>query len=209
VIASIASRPPKPVRSAESPRKWLASSWAGPELVGVLAARRRLLDRDHLRVLADLVHDVVAGALARRDVERLDGRVAVLDGEGEPVLGAVAAGVGHLDRQPAAGAARQSGDAEGAQRGRLGRAVPAVRASLRLAPAGVGVGTADAHHVRDRAAVVQVAVHGVREVAALGELTERRDELRPVLDQHRGVERAGGGEADEGRHRRTHALDGA
>src|SRR6185312_4431519 len=63
--------------------------------------------------------------------------------------------------------------------------------------------------VTGAAAVREVAVHGMSQVRPLDEVTEGRDELRPVGDQRRGIEWPLGGKADEGCDGRAHAFDRA
>ncbi len=70
-----------------------------------------------------------------------------------------------------------------------------------------GVGAADPHHVRGAAAVLEVAVHRVREVVAVDEVTEVLPELRPVGDEHGLVQGAAFGESHEGGHGGPDGLD--
>src|SRR5262249_7723125 len=68
------------------------------------------------------------------------------------------------------------------------------------------VGT-DAHHVAVAAAVQEVAVDGVGEVAVAREVAERVDELLPVRDQGRLVQRPFQRQADEGGDRGADPFD--
>ena len=67
----------------------------------------------------------------------------------------------------------------------------------------------DADDVRDTAAVVEVPVHRMSEVRAFDEVAEVRDELSPVRDERRRVERALGREPDKGGVRGANTLNRA
>jgi hypothetical protein len=188
VTSSIASRPAKPVRSAEFP--------TCPAL--------DLLEADQLRLGLDLGDDVRGSPLGRDVVEGLLDLAALLDDELEDVL----AGLGRvLDGHRDVVAARAGVDRLHAVRG-LVRAV----AGTQLGPRGRSFLTvavaADAHDVRGAAPVQEVAVHRVREVRAVDELAERLRVLRPVRHQYRLVDGSLLREPHERRNGGAHPLDG-
>ena len=190
----------------------------GGSALGGLAHGRAgldLLERDHLGVGVDPGRDVGVPLGDRDVVEGLGlGAVDVHD-QLELVLGwAVAAGLGHFERDVLPGRRADGCDGVAAERRprRAGElllgAAPRHGALGRLGPLR-GDPAADPHDERGAAAVLHVAVHGVREVAVRLEVTERLGELGPVGDQGRLVERALLGEAHEGGDGGAHPLDGA
>jgi hypothetical protein len=142
---------------------------------------------DDLGPLGDGAHDVVLAALDGHVGVLLDLLAVDLDGHGEPVGGFAFGGVADLDAD-VVGLGGFDGD--GAQPADEG-----LGTRDRFGP--IGSGGADADDIAVAAAVEEVAVDGVRQVAAFDELAEHPCVLAPVGDQGGVVHRSSGRESDE------------
>ena len=178
------------------------------ETFGQGAAGARVDYANELGARRDVVEHglgvTAAAATHGQVVELLGYATPATDGHVE-LLGDVltfALGVGDVDADLVAGApCFQRVDTDGVHAG-AGTAGQDARRFVGLAFA------ANAHDVAAAAAVVEVAIDGVRQVRTRHEVTKAGAELRPVGDQGGLVEFTLIGEPDEGRDSGAHTFDG-
>src|SRR3954454_648557 len=226
VTLSMASRPPKPVRSAELPTYAEAATFSGTAggvciatspWRGTASWRPRVSSivincdccRTTLTTFCGPRRVVTLSKVSTTSPPRLTRSLKTSSPPSvapctstvrSPWLWSFAATVrAGLPSSPAAGSS-----ATGAA---LPPATPRRQLGHRAGAVGFAGRSADPHDVGDAAAVEEVAVDGVREVVAVDEVTEGRLELGPVRDENGLVERTRLGEAHERGHRRADGLD--